>query len=161
MAPAIMLEELQIQGVSGADVALAVDVSSAPVGAAGCMQIRQGAGARGAARRGGGNAGPPGAVLRTCRAQTVAATRPCGAGFKSFKQRATIRPLGPFTVIVGPNGAGKSVIGEAIAWVLGGSRKMLRAKNLASLVNNELRAAGTPTAEVMPSARPAAVHPPT
>lgn len=36
---------------------------------------------------------------------------------------------------MGPNGAGKSVVGEAIAFVLGGSGRMLRAKNLGALVN--------------------------
>jgi hypothetical protein len=38
--------------------------------------------------------------------------------------------------------------GEAIAFALGGNRKMLRAGSLAGLVNQERRAAGCRTAQV-------------
>jgi hypothetical protein len=39
--------------------------------------------------------------------------------------------------------------GEAVAFALGGNRKMLRAGSLAGLVNQERRAAGCRTAQVM------------
>ncbi|KAF6256891.1 RecF/RecN/SMC N terminal domain-containing protein [Scenedesmus sp. NREL 46B-D3] len=67
-------------------------------------------------------------------------------GFKSFRDKTVIGPLADFTCIVGPNGCGKSVVGEAIAFALGGNRKMLRAGRLASLVNQERTAAGCRTA---------------
>ncbi len=38
--------------------------------------------------------------------------------------------------------------GEAIAFVLGGSKKMLRAKNLRSLINHQVQKAGSDTAKV-------------
>lgn len=38
--------------------------------------------------------------------------------------------------------------GEAVAFALGGNRKMLRTGNLAGLLNQELAAAGHKTAEV-------------
>jgi hypothetical protein len=38
---------------------------------------------------------------------------------------------------VGPNGAGKSVLGEAIAFALGGNKKMLRARTLGALINQQ------------------------
>ncbi|MCO5599326.1 hypothetical protein L7F22_053427 [Adiantum nelumboides] len=60
-------------------------------------------------------------------------------GFKSFKLKAKIGPLSHFSCIVGPNGAGKSVIGEALAFVLGGSAKTMRAKALSCLLNEDLR----------------------
>ncbi|WIA31005.1 hypothetical protein OEZ86_001046 [Tetradesmus obliquus] len=68
-------------------------------------------------------------------------------GFKSFRDKTVIGPLADFTCIVGPNGCGKSVVGEAIAFALGGNRKMLRAGSLAGLVNQERRAAGCRTAQ--------------
>eukprot|EP00775_Hariotina_reticulata_P009969 gene9969-10123_t len=58
-----------------------------------------------------------------------------------------IGPLGNFTCVVGPNGCGKSVVGEAIAFALGGNRKMLRANSLAVLLNQEVKAAGGKTAQ--------------
>jgi hypothetical protein len=101
-------------------------------------------------------------------------------GFKSYRERVTLRSLGRFSCIIGPNGCGKSVLvgarpcppppppsqswprpaaqatclllrvlqGEAIAFVLGGNKKMLRAKNLQSLVNQEAQEAGDNTAKV-------------
>ncbi|KAI5068572.1 hypothetical protein GOP47_0016917 [Adiantum capillus-veneris] len=63
-------------------------------------------------------------------------------GFKSFKLKAKIGPLSHFSCIVGPNGAGKSVIGEALAFVLGGSAKTMRANCLSSLLNEDLRNCG-------------------
>lgn len=69
-------------------------------------------------------------------------------GFKSFREHAFIGPLGPLTAVVGPNGVGKSVVGEAIAFALGGNKKMLRAKALSALANNERRAAGNSMAQV-------------
>ncbi|GMH36927.1 hypothetical protein BSKO_04800 [Bryopsis sp. KO-2023] len=59
------------------------------------------------------------------------------SGFKSFRYRTTIGPFDQFTCIIGPNGCGKSVVGEAVAFALGGNKSMLRAKTLASLINEE------------------------
>jgi chromosome segregation ATPase len=74
--------------------------------------------------------------------------QPMQAGFKAFKERTSIGPLGDFTAVVGPNGCGKSIIGEALAWVLGGSKRMLRAKTLASLVNTDHSITGANMATV-------------
>ena len=56
-------------------------------------------------------------------------------GFKCFEKHCTLALDEAFTSIVGPNGCGKSVIGEAIAYALGGSRKMLRARTLQALIH--------------------------
>jgi len=40
-------------------------------------------------------------------------------GFKSFRDRTSLRFDGPFTAIVGPNGSGKSNVVDAVKWVLG------------------------------------------
>uniref|UniRef100_A0A7S3VII4 RecF/RecN/SMC N-terminal domain-containing protein n=1 Tax=Dunaliella tertiolecta TaxID=3047 RepID=A0A7S3VII4_DUNTE len=61
-------------------------------------------------------------------------------GFKCFKDELHLEGLGcesGFCSIIGPNGCGKSVIGECIAFALGGNRRMLRAKNGVALVNKE------------------------
>ncbi|GAX80032.1 hypothetical protein CEUSTIGMA_g7471.t1 [Chlamydomonas eustigma] len=61
-------------------------------------------------------------------------------GFKCFSQQVICGPLpGPAALIavVGPNGCGKSVIGEAIAFVLGGNKRMLRAKYLETMINQK------------------------
>jgi hypothetical protein len=49
---------------------------------------------------------------------------------------------------VGPNGCGKSVFGEAIAFALGGSKRMLRVQNLSSLINERVMRSDNPVAEV-------------
>ena len=50
-------------------------------------------------------------------------------GFKSFRDRTTLRFDGPFTAIVGPNGSGKSNLADAILWALGEqSMKALRSQ---------------------------------
>ncbi|KAF5828346.1 hypothetical protein DUNSADRAFT_17757 [Dunaliella salina] len=62
------------------------------------------------------------------------------SGFKCFKDDLCLEGLGcdvGFCSIIGPNGCGKSVIGECIAFALGGNRRMLRAKNGIALVNKE------------------------
>lgn len=69
-------------------------------------------------------------------------------GFKSFNGGGEIGPLGRFTCVVGPNGCGKSVVGEAIAFALGGSKKMLRANGQAALINQQLKEAGPAQAQV-------------
>jgi len=51
-------------------------------------------------------------------------------------------------VQVGPNGCGKSAIGEAVAFALGGNKRMLRAKSYDALINSELRARGVYEAQV-------------
>ncbi|KAI3436873.1 hypothetical protein D9Q98_006283 [Chlorella vulgaris] len=57
-------------------------------------------------------------------------------GFKCYAERVLVGdPFGPFTAICGPNGTGKSVVGEAIAFALGGNARMMRARSLAALVN--------------------------
>jgi hypothetical protein len=43
--------------------------------------------------------------------------------------------LGHFTCIVGANGTGKSVVGEAVAFALGGNARMMRAKSLGLLLH--------------------------
>ncbi|KAG1668630.1 hypothetical protein FOA52_002483 [Chlamydomonas sp. UWO 241] len=60
-------------------------------------------------------------------------------GFKCFNSRVSVGPLpgASVTAIVGPNGAGKSVLGEAIAFALGGNKKMLRARTLGALINQQ------------------------
>ncbi len=40
-------------------------------------------------------------------------------GFKSFRDKTSLKFDGPFTAIVGPNGSGKSNVVDAIKWVLG------------------------------------------
>lgn len=40
-------------------------------------------------------------------------------GFKSFRDKTTLKFDGPFTAVVGPNGSGKSNVVDAIKWVLG------------------------------------------
>lgn len=40
-------------------------------------------------------------------------------GFKSFRDRTSIKFDGPLTAVVGPNGSGKSNVVDAIKWVLG------------------------------------------
>jgi chromosome segregation ATPase len=72
----------------------------------------------------------------------------CCAGFKSYQEHVCVRPLGPFTCVVGPNGCGKSVFGEAIAFALGGSKRMLRVQNLSSLINERVMRSNNPVAEV-------------
>ena len=65
----------------------------------------------------------------------------------------TFGPLpgpGSLVAVVGPNGCGKSVVGEAIAFALGGSRKMLRAGSLAALINQQRSAQGSNSAKVRP-----------
>ena len=55
---------------------------------------------------------------------------------------------GALIAVVGPNGCGKSVIGDAIAFVLGGNRKMLRAAGgLSALVNQHRIAQGKSNAK--------------
>ena len=49
--------------------------------------------------------------------------------------------------------------GEAVAFALGGSRKMLRAGSLAALLNQEMAAAGHRTAEVRCATSPRGVCP--
>ncbi|PRW44928.1 nuclear condensin complex subunit isoform A [Chlorella sorokiniana] len=57
--------------------------------------------------------------------------------FKSYADRVVVGdPFGRFTCVVGPNGCGKSVVGEAIAFALGGNARMMRARNLGALVTN-------------------------
>ncbi len=55
---------------------------------------------------------------------------------------------GSLIAVVGPNGCGKSVVGEAIAFALGGNKKMLRASNLGALINQQRAAAGHRDASV-------------
>ncbi|KAK9844013.1 hypothetical protein WJX81_001928 [Elliptochloris bilobata] len=70
-------------------------------------------------------------------------------GFKSFKDAVDMGPF-PYglSAIVGANGCGKSVIGEAIAFALGGGKALLRAKQLSSLVNSDLAQQHHPEAQV-------------
>eukprot|EP00884_Botryococcus_braunii_P016740 jgi/Botrbrau1/374/Bobra.110_2s0030.1 len=54
-------------------------------------------------------------------------------GFKCFSNSVAIGPFGNFTCIIGPNGAGKSVVGECIAFALGGTSRLMRGQSLGML----------------------------
>jgi chromosome segregation protein len=67
-------------------------------------------------------------------------------GFKSFRDRTTLKFDGPFTAIVGPNGSGKSNVVDAIKWVLGDpSPRSIRAQSgLEAIYNPGEENGGTP-----------------
>lgn len=65
-----------------------------------------------------------------------------GAGFKSFREAQSFGPLSSMTCIIGSNGTGKSALGEAIAFVLGSSAKVMRAGDLENLINVSTDASG-------------------
>ncbi|KIZ05950.1 hypothetical protein MNEG_2010 [Monoraphidium neglectum] len=66
------------------------------------------------------------------------------------------------TCVVGPNGTGKSIVGEAIAFTLGGAKRMLRAKSLVSLINETAAledAAARAQAQLQELLRPLGIQP--
>ncbi|KAK9828821.1 hypothetical protein WJX72_002267 [[Myrmecia] bisecta] len=79
----------------------------------------------------------PAIIRQACIGNRLVLQKISLQGFKSYNEQASIGPLSQFTCVIGPNGCGKSVVGEAIAFALGGNARMLRAKSLAMLLNTK------------------------